>query len=191
MSMTTSGFDNRSGGRFASEPNSNVPTRTLYTLRRTVRQWLGLAVSLIICFTAAGIGEALTSSSLADWYPGLAKPAWNPPDWVFGPVWTVLYALMAIAAWIVWRAAGWRRASRALGLFATQLTLNVLWSGLFFVRQNPGAAFLDVLLLWLAILATLVLFWRIDRNAGALLAPYLAWVTFAAVLNFAVWQLNP
>jgi translocator protein len=145
---------------------------------------------LLVCFAAAGIGSAMTSKSLADWYPGLAKPTWNPPDWVFGPVWTLLYTMMAIAAWLVWRNAGWHGAPVPLALFTTQLALNVIWSGLFFALESPGAAFAEIVLLWLSILATLVQFWRIDRAAGALLGPYLAWVSFAAALNFTIWQLN-
>ena len=186
-------FDNFSGPRFAGgliHGVSGMHARgrgcgRCSPVARSGRLWL------LVCFTAAGVGSAMTSRSLADWYPGLTKPTWNPPDWVFGPVWTLLYTMMAIAAWLVWRAAGWRGAPVPLALFATQLALNVIWSGLFFALESPGTAFLrTIVLLWLAISATLVQFWRIDRAAAALLGPYLAWVSFAAVLNFTIWQLN-
>lgn len=156
----------------------------------TVQTWLGLAALLVVCFTAAGIGSALTTPSVGGWYATLAKPSWTPPDWVFAPVWSILYALMAIAAWLVWRKTGLSGARLAMTLFALQLGLNVVWSGLFFALQSPGAALLDVVLLWLAILATLVAFWRHSRLAAWLLTPYLVWVTYAAGLNFAIWWMN-
>jgi translocator protein len=183
-------FDNPPNGGFTDGSRSNAAIRSLGARRRFVRETVGLVISLAICFTAAGIGGALTATSLAGWYLGLAKPSWNPPNWIFGPVWTTLYIMMAIAAWLVWRAEGWRSAALPLMAFAIQLVLNVTWSGLFFALQNPGAAFAEILLLWLAIAATFFLFWHVDRVAAALLAPYMAWVSFAAVLNFAVWQLN-
>ncbi len=131
-----------------------------------------------------------TAPSIPTWYAGLAKPGWNPPNWVFGPVWSALYLSMAVAAWLVWRQAGWAGAARPLGLFGAQLVLNVLWSILFFGLHRPDLAFGEILILWAFILATLVLFWRWSKAAGLLLVPYLAWVTFASVLNFAVWRLN-
>jgi tryptophan-rich sensory protein len=125
-----------------------------------------------------------------EWYARLQKPAWNPPNWIFGPVWTVLYILMALAAWLVGRKGGGAGKQLALALFLLQLLLNALWSPLFFGLHNPGLAFANIVLLWLALSATLVTFWKVRVVAGALLAPYLAWVTFASVLNFTVWQLN-
>jgi tryptophan-rich sensory protein len=121
----------------------------------------------------------------------LVLPSWAPPPSVFGPVWTVLYALMAIAAWLVWRIGGFRAARMALILFLAQLAINALWSWLFFGWHLGGLAFADVLALWALIVATLISFWRVRPLAGALLIPYLAWVSFASVLNYAVWQLNP
>jgi len=154
------------------------------------RQWLGLAAFITVCFLAAGIGSMATTPSIPTWYAGLAKPAWNPPNWVFGPVWTVLYLSMAVAAWLVWRQRGWTSSARPLGLFCAQLVLNVLWSCIFFGLHRPGLAFAEILLLWVFILGTLLLFWQRSVAAGLLLAPYLAWVTFASALNFAIWRLN-
>lgn len=157
-----------------------------------MRSLVALAVSLAVCFAAAGLGAALTRPSLDDWYPALDKPAWTPPDGVFGPVWTTLFALMAIAAWRVWRRrqAEPKAARVALGWFATQLALNVGWSLLFFGLRAPGWALLEILLLWGAILATAQAARRVDAPAAALLIPYMVWVSFAAALNFAIWSLN-
>ncbi len=124
------------------------------------------------------------------WYAGLNKPAWNPPGWIFGPVWTALYTLMAVSAWLVWRDGGFRSRRRPLGLFVTQLALNAAWTVLFFGLHSPGIAFAEIVALWLAIAATLATFWPLNRPAAWLLAPYLAWVSFAAALNFALWRLN-
>lgn len=153
-------------------------------------EWLGLAGFLLLCFAAAGLGSVFTDSSVGSWYRTLDKPAFNPPSWVFGPVWTVLYALMAVAAWRVWRAYGFSGAPAALALFGVQLALNVGWSALFFGARMPGAAFAEIVVLWGAILLTTLAFFRLDRPAGWLMVPYLAWVTFAAVLNFSIWQMN-
>lgn len=125
-----------------------------------------------------------------EWYASLAKPSWNPPSAVFAPVWSLLYVSMGVAAWLVWRQAGFEGAKLALGLFAGQLVLNALWSWLFFGLHRPDVAFVDIVALWLLILIVTVLFWRESRTAGALMLPYLAWVGFASCLNFAVWRLN-
>jgi translocator protein len=151
-------------------------------------QWVGLAAWLGLCYVAAFIGSRFTDTGA--WYQALEQPAWQPPDWLFGPVWTLLYAMMAVAAWLVWRDRGFRGAPAALTLFLVQLALNVAWSWLFFGEQRPDLAFGEIVLLWIAILATLVAFWRIRPLAGALLIPYLLWVTYAATLNHAIWQLN-
>jgi len=124
------------------------------------------------------------------WYRTLEKPAWTPPDAAFGPVWTVLYVLMAIAAWRVWRAGGFGEAGGALSLYLVQIALNALWSVLFFGLHRPGWAFAEIVVLAVAITATIVAFARVDRLAAALLVPYLAWATFAAVLNGTIWRLN-
>ena len=148
---------------------------------------LGLVGWLVISFAAAGIGSRFMPG---EWYAALAKPSWNPPNALFGPVWTVLYVLMGVAAWLVWRRAGFGGAGAALGLFIVQLVLNALWSYLFFGQQRLDLAFGDILALLATILAVTILFWRIDRLAGALMLPYLAWVSFASVLNFVLWRLN-
>lgn len=155
-----------------------------------IRQSIGLAVSIAVCFGAAGIGSMLTTPSLGTWYAALTKPAWTPPNWVFGPVWSLLYLLMAIAAWLVWRGIGFPRAASALNLFAVQLVLNVCWSAIFFGAHRPGLAFVEILLLWLLILATMIAFRSVSRAAAWLMAPYLVWVAFAAGLNFSIWRLN-
>lgn len=156
----------------------------------TKNQTLGLAAWLAISFVAAAIGS-VASIQAGSFYAQLARPEWGPPSNIFGPVWTVLYALMGIAAWLVWRAGGFRAARTALALFLVQLAVNALWSWLFFGWHLGGAALADIVLLWLLVVATLVAFWRIRPVAGALLIPYLLWVTFAAALNHSVWQLNP
>ena len=152
--------------------------------------WIGLIVFLILCYGAAGIGGAVTSPQIDGWYATLAKPSWNPPNWIFGPVWSALYLAMAVAAWLVWRQAGIASAKVPLALFGFQLGLNTLWSCLFFGLQNPGLAFAEVLVLWAAIAATMVTFFFRSKAAAALFAPYLAWVTFAALLNLTIWRLN-
>jgi translocator protein len=145
---------------------------------------LGLLGWLAVSFVTALIGSRFMPGA---WYASIAKPAWNPPNAIFGPVWTVLYVLMAVSAWLVWRRAGF---SGALGLFVIQLALNALWSYLFFGLHRPDFAFFDILVLWAAILAVVLLFWRVDPTAGALMLPYLAWVSFAACLNYTLWKLN-
>ena len=153
------------------------------------KQIVGLAGWLIVSFIAASIGAA-ASIQAGPFYSQLIRPDWAPPPWVFGPVWTALYALMGVAAWLVWRVGGFRAAQSALTLFLAQLALNALWSWLFFAWHRGALAFVDILLLWALIVATLIAFWRIRALAGALLVPYLLWVSFATVLNHAVWQLN-
>jgi benzodiazapine receptor len=136
------------------------------------------------------LGGFATVESVRTWYPTLVKPSFNPPDWLFGPVWTVLYWMMAVAAWRVWRKAGWPAARPALVAWSLQLALNLGWSLLFFGARAIGAAFFELVLLLLAVAWTRVLFARIDALAGWLFVPYLAWVTFAGVLNLAIWRLN-
>ena len=155
-----------------------------------MRQAVGLAVFIAICFAAAAAGGAATYPRIESWYADLAKPTWTPPGWAFGPVWSLLYTCMAVAAWLVWRQTGLADARGPLLLFAVQLGLNVAWSWLFFGLMSPVLGFADILLLWIAIAATLVAFWRKSMAAGLLFVPYLAWVSFAAVLNYSIWQLN-
>ena len=153
-----------------------------------MKQIVALVVSLIVCFAAAGLGSLATTPNIATWYATLAKPSWNPPNWIFGPVWTFLYISMAVAAWLVWRQGGlWQW---ALALFAVQLALNAAWSWLFFGFHMPGAAFIEIVALLAAIAATTIAFWPKSMAAGILMLPYLAWVAFASVLNFTIWRLN-
>ena len=154
------------------------------------RDVVGLMAFLLACFVVSGIGGLVTASSVGGWYATLDKPAFNPPDWVFAPVWTILYALMAIAAWRVWRTPGSIDRRRALIAFGVQLGLNLLWSILFFGLQLIGLALLEIALLLLAIAVCAVRFWRIERLAGWLLVPYLLWVAFATMLNLSLWLLN-
>ena len=156
----------------------------------TLRQVLGLIILVLICFAVAGIGSSTTMPSIADWYAGLRKPSWTPPSWLFGPVWTVLYLSMAVAAWLVWRRVGLSGAAVPLAIFGLQLGLNLAWSIIFFGRNNIGLALVDIVLLWLAIVATIFAFRHVSVLAGWLLVPYLIWVTFAAALNFSIWSMN-
>jgi len=154
------------------------------------QQVLGLVGWLLVSFAAAAIGSA-ASIQAGPFYAQLVRPEWAPPASVFGPVWTVLYALMGIAAWLVWRIDGFRGARTALTLFLVQLAVNALWSWLFFAWHLGAASFADIVVLWVLIVATMITFWRISRLAAALLVPYLLWVSFASVLNYYMWQLNP
>ena len=164
------------------------------TLRQTAQtrpgraNWLALAAFLALCFAVAAIGGAVTRSSVDTRYPSLAKPAFTPPDGVFAPVWTTLYAMMALAAWLVWRRIGWQ--GGALLLFFVQLALNLLWSILFFGLQLVGLALVDIVVLVIVIALTTIAFWPVDRRAGLLFVPYLVWVVYAGTLNGAIWHLN-
>jgi translocator protein len=139
------------------------------------------------CFFAAPYGRAVPTG---DWYERLTKPTWRLPNWLFAPVWTVLYLTIAISGWLVWREAGFAGAALPLAIYALQLVLNAAWTPIFFGLHRPDLGFLDIVLVWLSIIATIALFFPIHAAAALLLLPYLAWVTFAAALNFAVWRLN-
>ena len=154
------------------------------------RQLAGLVGWLAVTFAAAAVG-ALASVNAGAFYQQLERPAWAPPAALFGPIWTLLYVLMGIAAWLVWRQAGFRRARVALTLFLVQLAVNALWTWLFFVWRLGALAFVESLALGALVLLTVIAFWRIRPVAGMLLMPYLAWVTYAAALTLAVWQRNP
>jgi translocator protein len=154
------------------------------------RQALGLAGWLVATFVAGGIG-AIASASAASFYRQLTQPSWAPPAWLFGPVWTILYVLMGIAAWLIWREHGFRGASTALRLFVAQLLANALWTWLFFVWHQGALSVAEIVALWLLIAATMTAFWRLHRLAAILLMPYLAWVSFATALTISLWQLNP
>ncbi|WP_427926503.1 TspO/MBR family protein [Xanthomonas hortorum] len=153
-------------------------------------QWFGLLGWLVLCYLVAASGAA-ASIKAASFYAELQRPAWAPPGWLFGPVWTVLYGMMAVSAWLVWRRGGWNSTHGALSLFVLQLGLNGLWSWLFFAWHMGAWAFVDIAALWLALVLTIVAFAKWQRVAAWLLVPYLLWVSFAAALNYSVWQLNP
>lgn len=155
------------------------------------RQWPALVAILFLCYGTAAAGAAFTAAGLESWYGTLKKPSWNPPNAVFGPVWTVLYTMMAVAAWLVWKRRDRPQARQGLWLFAVQLMLNLGWSIVFFTIRSPASAFFEILALWTAILATTVLFWRTRPAAAILMLPYLLWVTFAAALNGTIASLNP
>ena len=151
--------------------------------------WLALVGFVVLTLAVGGVAGLATRRGVTDWYPHLRKPWFNPPSFVFAPVWTALYILMAIAAWRVWGLAG--IGSAPLLLFLVQLSLNGAWSVIFFGAHRIGAALAELAVLWLLVLATTVAFWQVDVLAGVLFLPYLAWSTFATVLNAAVWRLNP
>ena len=156
-------------------------------MQAPLRSALALLLFLAVTFIAAWNGARYMPG---EWYAALSKPSWNPPSWIFAPVWTFLYISMAVAAWLAWRRKGLPAAATPIAVFLVQLGLNSLWTWLFFGLHRPDLAFGDISLLWVAILATLILFWRASPAAGWLFVPYLAWVSFAAVLNFTLWRMN-
>jgi tryptophan-rich sensory protein len=147
-----------------------------------------LAICIATCLTASVLGSLFTWPALRPWYAELTKPRWTPPNWLFGPVWTLLFLAMAVAAWLVWRQTS--LLSTPMRLFLLQLALNIAWSALFFRLRSPGAAFIEIVLLWAAILMTTIAFGKVVPTAYWLMAPYLLWVSYAAALNFAIWRLN-
>ena len=150
-----------------------------------------LVIAIVVSELTGIIGSVFTTPSIAGWYATLARPALNPPAWVFGPVWTTLFALMGIAAFLIWKKGLDRKDVKiALGIFIGQLVLNTLWSIIFFGLHSPGAAFVEIIFLWLAILATIIAFAKISKPAAWLLLPYILWVSFAGYLNFSIWMLN-
>ena len=149
-----------------------------------MKKYLVLVAFLILCLAVGGGAGFLTAQSVVTWFPTLVKPSFNPPAWLFAPVWTTLYIMMAVAAWLVWLRKG------SLVLFYMQLALNFAWSLLFFGLHSPALALVDIVALWIMILLTLLGFWKVDRRAGWLMVPYLAWVSFASVLNASIWWLN-
>jgi tryptophan-rich sensory protein len=153
-------------------------------------RWISLLFWIGLCFAAAGIGGRWTASEIPGWYRTLARPGIAPPNWVFAPVWTLLYALMAIAAWQVWLAPSSPLRTWGLGLFLVQLALNCAWTWIFFRQHAMGGALVEIVLLWAVIAATALAFGRVAPSAAWLMTPYLAWVSFAAVLNAAYWRLN-
>jgi len=154
-----------------------------------MRSWLGL-IGWLLASLATGAVGALATRHAREFYAGLVKPPWAPPGWVFGPVWTALYLMMSVAAWLVWRQEGWRGAAVALALFVAQLLCNALWSWLFFTWRRGGLALADIVLLTGLIVATIIAFARVRALAAVLLVPYLAWVMFATALTLALWRAN-
>jgi tryptophan-rich sensory protein len=155
-----------------------------------VAPWIVLIVFLFISLATGGLASFLTEQGIREWYPQLRKPPGTPPQWIFGPVWTALYVLMAISAWLIWRDYRWAGGRSALFLFFGQLALNAAWSGIFFGAQLPGVAFAELVILWLAILFNMTVFYWLLPLAAWLLLPYLLWVTYAGYLNFGIWRMN-
>jgi translocator protein len=151
---------------------------------------IGIIISIIIAQSAGLVGSFFTIPGIENWYSYLEKPSFNPPGWLFAPAWITLYTLMGIAAFFIWKKRKEVKAQDALFFYGAQLVLNALWSVIFFGLKSPSLAFLDIVFLWLLILATMVKFYRIEKAAGFLLVPYFLWVSFASVLNFFIWQLN-
>lgn len=151
---------------------------------------VGLVVFVVLCLAAGAAGGIVTGPEIGGWYRTLEKPAWQPPGWVFGPVWTTLYLMMAVAAWLIWKPVGLSAARFPLVLFFVQLVLNVGWSWIFFGMHRPAGALVELVALWLTIAVTTWAFFRRSSIAGWLMVPYLAWVSFAGVLNFEIWRLN-
>lgn len=154
------------------------------------KQIWGLIAWLVVCFSVSAMG-AFASLQPKSFYAQLTQPSWAPPGWLFGPVWSTLFTMMAISAWLVWRSGGFNSNQKALSIFLIHLIFNGLWSWLFFAWNLGGLAFADIIVLWSLILTTIVLFWRTSSASGMLLIPYLMWVSFASVLSFTMWQLNP
>ena len=153
-------------------------------------RWIDPVAVVVICLGAGGLGAIATTPEIEGWYRTLSKPTWNSSDRIFGPVWSSLYLMMAVSAWLVWRQTGLAGVKLPLAVFAIQFALNSLWSILFIGLHSPGMAAVEIILLCAAILATLIAFWKQSRWAGGLLVPYLAWVSLAAVLNVVIWRMN-
>jgi len=151
---------------------------------------LPLLISILIVFSFGFIGSFFTTSSITNWYAFINKPLFSPPNWIFGPVWTLLYILMGVSAFLIWQKRDNLKTKPALIFYGIQLILNALWSIIFFGMHNPGLALLEIVILWLFILITLIKFYKINKTAGLLFIPYLAWVSFASILNYAIWMLN-
>lgn len=183
--MNESGSQPGGGG---STPTTSSPDAARSSGRRGL---VAYAVGIAVCELAGVLAGLATVPAVPTWYADLVKPAWTPPGWLFGPVWTLLYALMGIAVARVWlRHRSSVEGRRTLGLFAVQLVLNAAWSFLFFGLHSPALGLAEIVVLWAGIAALVAWWWRLERPAALLLAPYLAWVAFAAALNFAIWRLN-
>lgn len=156
-----------------------------------MNNFLCLFISVLIPLVVGGVSGFFTATGVDGWYSSINKPSWNPPNWIFGPVWTTLYVMMGVALYIVWKSAASATARRnAFILFGMQLLLNFFWSVVFFRLQSPGWALIEIIFLWIAILATIFSFATINKVAAWLLVPYISWVSFAMILNFTIWRLN-
>jgi translocator protein len=156
-----------------------------------IKNWLKLIISIVIASMAGFLGSFFTASSVTTWFTTLVKPPFNPPSWLFGPVWTILYFMIGVSLFLVWTTkANKISKKKAYWIFGIQLVLNAMWSVVFFGAQNPGLAFIVIVFLWISIILNIVAFYKIRKSAGYLLVPYLLWVSFASVLNFAIWILN-
>ncbi|MDH4122686.1 MAG: tryptophan-rich sensory protein [Thermoplasmata archaeon] len=153
--------------------------------------WIALIVFIVICYAASAVGAIFTTKNLDVWYDSLRKPSWTPPGGLIGTIWFILYTLMAIAAAIVWSSGDFEQISIPIILFAIQLALNVIWSLLFFAKQDLKGAFVEVVIFWMFILATMIAFFTVNVLAGILFIPYLTWVSIASYLNYTVWRMNP
>ena len=159
--------------------------------QRPSRDLFALLGFVALCLLVSGIGGAITATSVGGWYQALQKPPFNPPDWVFAPVWTPLYILIAVSGWRIWRHRLAKATGKAFSIYAVQLALNLAWSGLFFGWQRIDLALIEVVILLCSIIVNSIVFWRIDRTAGLLLIPYILCVAYATALNGALWLLNP
>lgn len=155
-----------------------------------IRNGTKLAISVVICELAGIVGSVFTVSAIPTWYANIAQPSFSPPNWVFAPVWTILYVLMGTSLWIIWISKKSKHKKWAISIFVVQLLLNILWSVIFFGQHNPGAAFIEITVLWAAILLSMIAFSKISRIAVWLLVPYILWVSFAVYLNYSIWMLN-
>ena len=155
-----------------------------------INNTLKFFIAVFVCQLAGIIGSVFTSPAIGKWYAFIKKPSFSPPNWVFAPVWTLLFLLMAVSLYLIWKKEKTKERKTALWIFSYQLLLNILWSILFFGLQSPLAGFIEIIILWLAILATIITFFPLSKPAGLLFLPYLGWVSFAALLNFFLWRLN-
>ena len=153
--------------------------------------YIKLLISIVVCVAVGGISGFFTSSEITTWYAALNKPSFNPPNYLFAPVWTTLYVLMGISFWLIWKSdAQLSVKNKAMFVFAIQLILNFFWSIIFFSMHQPGYAFIEIIFLWLFILFSIITFYPISKTAAYLLIPYICWVSFASALNFSIWKLN-
>jgi benzodiazapine receptor len=186
-SAMAASMQDEDGAKISTRERKRFHSWRYMPMMSNAKSALGAVAALALTFGAAYIGSRFPVDA---WYAALSKPAWNPPNWLFGPVWTVLYLLMALAAWLIWRKGNLMATALPLGLFVLQLALNAAWSWIFFGLHQLGLALVEILILWVAILATIAAFWRLNPASGWLMIPYLLWVTFASALNFVLWRLN-